>query len=129
MKTHHVGIIVDSIEKDTELYKKLGYQQIGEPVNDMNQFNRILFLTNSLDGSRIELIEALDDRSSVINLPQGYAHICYETEDLDAAIEDLKREKIGVVFTKILVAPAIDNRSVVFAYLKNKTIIEFVEKV
>jgi len=125
MKIHHIGIIVNSIEKEVELYTKLGYSVYGEIVSDEIQYNKILFL--QMGNEKIELIEPMDSRSSVHNLPKGYAHICYEVEDLDAYLDDFKEKRIGVVFTEKLTAPAIDNRSVVFAYLKNKSIVEFVE--
>jgi len=125
MKIHHIGIIVNSIEKDVELYKKLGYSANEEIVNDEIQYNNILFLQRG--NEKIELIEPMDSRSSIYYLPKGYAHICYEVEDLDAFLDDFREKRIGVVFTDKLEAPAIDNRKVVFAYLKNKTIVEFVE--
>ena len=125
MKVHHTGIIVNSIDKEVELYKALGYSVYGDIVNDEIQCNKILFL--QMGNEKIELIEPMDSKSSVYNLPKGYAHICYEVKDLDAHINDFKEKRIGVVFTEKLTAPAIDNRAIVFAYLKNKTIVEFVE--
>jgi len=55
------------------------------------------------------------------------AHLCYQVSDLDAAIAFIRNKMIGKVFTKKTCAPAMGHREIVFVYLKNKSIIEFVE--
>jgi len=125
MRVHHIGIIVRNIEHDADVYEKLGYKKIGNVIFDENQHNKILFLSNNEE--QIELIEPIDERSTVKNLPTGYAHICYEVENLDEFIDNFKKNKTGVVFTGKIIAPAINNREVMFAYLKNKTIVEFIQ--
>lgn len=126
MRVHHIGIISKNMEDDIKLYERLGYVQKDSVVVDEVQFNRIVFV--SLFNDTIELIEPIDERSSVYNLPAGYAHICYEVEDLDIFLKEFKNSRTGVIFTPKIVAPAFGGRHIVFAYLKNKTMVEFLEK-
>ena len=100
MKIHHVGIVCSDISKTIYLYEKIGYELQGE------------------------LVEPMDFTSTVANCKEGYHHICYEVED--DFVETFRRLKVGKIFTGELVAPAINNRKVIFAYLKNKTLVEFI---
>lgn len=127
MRMHHIGIIVDSIAGETEIYKQLGYEAYGVVTEDPIQRLRLLFMKNCLSGELIELIESIDEKSTVHNLPKGYVHICYEVPDLDEFVQYFKKNKLGIIFTKKLSAPALEGRLIVFAYLKNRTIVEFVE--
>ena len=92
---------------------------------DEIQNNRIMFLRNEIDGQRIELIEKLNEKSSVYNFKPGLHHICYEVEDKENFAEQFKEMKIGKIFTKPMTAPAIQNRVVVFACLRDGSFAEF----
>ena len=127
MKLHHIGIIVSSIEEESAIYGFLGYQKDGSITEDTVQNNRILFLWHPDSKECIELIEPMNQQSSVINLPKGLAHLCYQVDNLDTAIAHIHNNKIGKVFTQKLCAPAIGNSEIVFVYFKNKSIIELVE--
>ena len=74
---------------------------------------------------KIELIEPLNEKSSIYHFKEGYHHICYEVDDREAFLYDFKQLKIGKIFTKPIQAPAIDNREIVFACLTNGTFVEF----
>jgi len=106
MRIHHIGIIVKNIEHDADLYEKLGYKKDADIIYDENQSNKILFLKNNEE--TLELIEPINEKSTVYNLPVGYAHICYEVDDLDEYIKGFKEKKAGVVFTGKILAPAIN---------------------
>ena len=127
MKFHHIGIIVKDIGSECNLYSLLGYNVECDIITDNTQFNKIVFLINPITRERIELIEPIDSRSTVYNLPKGYTHMCYQTEDLETDLAYIKQNKLGVVITKVLQAPAINNNKIVFIYLKNRNIIELVE--
>lgn len=127
MRLHHTGVISQSIENDLSLYMALGYLQFGEIVVDSVQNNRLAFLKNN-DESMIELIEPFSENSSIKKATLGFHHICYETEDLDIEIENIRRLRLGTVFTDILLAPAFNNRRIVFIYLRTKLIIELLER-
>ena len=122
MKVHHTGIIVKDLEKNIILYTKLGYDQVSDIVVDNVQQNRVVFLQNQ--NHKIELIEPLNEKSSIYHFKEGYHHICYEVDDREAFLYDFKQLKIGKIFTKPMLAPAIGNREIVFACLTNGTFVE-----
>lgn len=126
MKMHHIGIKTEDIARDVALYENLGYVSRGI-ADDGIQNNRIAFLKNPDSGEVIELIESMNPQSSVYNLSNGFLHICYEVEDLDAYLAMFRNNRLGVVFTEKIIAPALERRRVAFAYLKNKTMVEFLE--
>ncbi len=124
MKVHHIGIKVSQLEKNIELYSKLGYHQVSSITVDEIQSNRIVFLQNQIQC--VELIEPLNEKSSIYHFKDGYHHICYESEGDEDIIKAFKEAKIGKIFTKPLVAPALENREVVFACLQNGMFIELI---
>ena len=123
MREHHIGIIVKDIEEEQLILGHLGYRPCGEVVEDFEQHNRVLFLENGEKLSRIELIEPLDSASTVRNARHGIHHICYEV-DADF-VEEFKALKIGRMLPHRYVAPALDNRKVMFACLRGGLFIEF----
>lgn len=125
MKLNHFGIITKKLEKNISLYLSLGYSLKGSIVDDMFQMNRIAIMSAEFSPN-IELIEPLDGTSSICNFKEGYHHICYEAEHGEDIIQKFKEMKIGKIFTKPMIAPALDNRQVVFACLQNGTLIELI---
>lgn len=123
MKVHHIGIIVNDLEKNMILYTKIRYNQISNIIVDNIQHNKIVFLQNQ--NQTIELIEPLNEKSSIYHFKEGYHHICYEIDRPNTFLQDFKQMKIGKIFTKPIQAPAIDNHEIVFAYLTNGTFVEF----
>ena len=128
MKIHHMGIIVESIDKSIDIYKQLGYSQISEIFIDNIQHIKIVFLKSKDNTQTIELIESLGNISSIHNFGTGYHHICYDVSDIQDYTSYFKTLKIGKIFMKPMIASALENRQVVFAYLANGTFVEFVIK-
>lgn len=125
MKIHHIGIIVKDLGKSVKCYLQLKYSISCYTIIDDIQNNRLAFL-RSYDGTQVlELIEPLNEFSSVYNCKEGYHHICYDVSDDNNFLENFKAMKIGKVFTKPIIAPALNGKSVVFAMLRNGTIVEF----
>ena len=124
MKANHIGIISNDIKRDKKIYEKLGYSVIVDIIDNIqNNWITIMRAKNSID---IELIMAINENSSVRNMGNGYHHICYEAEPGEDIIQKFKKLKIGKIFTPPIVAPALNNRKVVFACLQNGTFIEFI---
>lgn len=123
MTIHHLGIIVKDLDKNISIYKKLEYDQISDIIVDHIQQNKVIFLQNK--NQTIELIEPLNEKSSIYHFKEGYHHICYEVDDRETFLSDFKQLKIGKIFTKPMLAPAISNREIVFACLTNGTLVEF----
>lgn len=131
MRLHHIGIITDDILQDVTVYEYLGYSPIAENgevvVNDEVQRNRLAFMRHKESGELVELIEPMDGKSSVASAKKGLAHLCYEVDNLEIVLAEIKRRRLGVVFTDTLTAPALGNGRVVFVFLKNGAVIEFFE--
>ena len=105
----------------------MGYTQTSVIVTDYNQNNRIAFLKSCDSSQVLELIEPINEKSSIYHFKEGYHHICYEVNNLDTDtfIQNFKKMKIGKIFTKPIQAVAIQNRTVVFAYLTSGVFVEF----
>ncbi len=126
MKIHHLGIVVKNIEKSLNLYKKLGFFPCTKKIVDYNQNNMILFLKNSYsEDFFLELIEPISSESTVWNFPKGYHHMCLEVSHIEDFVTIFQNLNCGKIFTKPITAPAISGRKIVFAYLYNKTLVEF----
>ena len=123
MLMHHIGIIVRDMEKSVAIYEKMGYVKQCDVV-DKYQKCRIVFMDSGAT-PKIELIEPLCEEASVYNFGIGYHHICYEAEQGEDIVESFRKMKIGKIFTKPVSAVAIGNRKIVFACLRDGTIIEF----
>lgn len=72
------------------------------------------------------LLEPINELSSIYNFRDGYHHICYEAEQGEDIVQLFKTMKIGKIFTKPIIAPALSGREVVFACLQNGTFVEFI---
>lgn len=97
MRFHHVGVAVRSIEKALDYYVGLfGFEQIAPPVDVPSEHVRVCFVRAD-PGVMIELVEGVGEQSPVERLLErtgaGTYHICYQVDDLDAAIRILRRNK------------------------------------
>ena len=127
---HHIGIACRDIAKSQVFYTAMGYEA-APVVDDPLQHVRVSFLEK--DGSpRLELLEALDDKSPVARTLDAVGvtpyHICYEVQDIDAAIAML-RERRFLLVNGPVPACAMENRRVAFLFQKNTGLIELVESV
>ncbi len=126
MIVHHVGIIVRDIDKSILILNKLGYICTGQIVIDSIQKNKIIFLNSEDKRLTIELIMPIDNTSTVNNFHEGYHHICFDVSENHDFLNQFKLLKIGKIFSKPIIAPAIHNREVVFALLYNGMYVEFI---
>ena len=127
MKIHHLGIVVKNIEESIRIFRILGYELLSPIIEDSVQNNRIAFLRQKESEELMELIEALNCSSSVLNFEYGLHHLCFEVDKTEL-YEKFKEARIGKIFTKPIIAPAINDRTVVFAYLRNGLFVEFLFK-
>lgn len=94
MSVHHIGVAVKSIERALDYYVGVfGFSKVGEPVEVPEEHVRVCFV-RAEPGVMIELVEGLDDQSPVRELLErtgaGTYHICYQVDDLDRAIRELR---------------------------------------
>lgn len=97
MSFHHVGVAVKSIERALEYYVGVfGFEQVSEPLAVAPEHVKVCFV-RAKPGVMIELVEGLDDQSPVRELLErtgaGTYHICYQVEDLDRAIQELRARR------------------------------------
>ena len=128
MKIHHIGYLVKKLEKAQKQFETLGFMPMGENVYDEIRGIDILFMKNG--DVVIELVCPVDEQSQVSGLVKRLGnspyHICYETEDIERAVEELSGSGY-VVVNPPKVAPAIDGRRVAFLMSASVGLIELVE--
>ena len=129
LRFHHIGMAVSNIESTVNQYVFGGGYFRTPTVFDPIQRVNICFLERP-GVPRIELLEPVEETSPVTKILRGSGvtpyHICYETDDLEQAIADLKARRFLVV-VKPVEAVAIENRRVCFLYHKDVGLIELVE--
>lgn len=129
MKINHIGYAVKRIDRALTAFQKLGYEF--EPVIDDTDRN-VKLAFGVKDGYRIELVAPLDKKAeSPVDQYLGNAvgtpyHICYESDDLDKEVEELKNQGYKVVIEP-RPAVAFGNRRVVFMMNIGFGLMEIVE--
>lgn len=132
-KVDHIGIACRDIHMAIDDYEKLGFVKSHEKIYEGRvQKVRIQFM--HLEGTEIELLEPLDkeDEHNVLSSylkTSNYKmyHLCYEVEDLDAAMDYLRNEgyrKLG----KMWLDSAHGNRRMLFMYHKRIGVMEIAER-
>lgn len=86
MKLHHLGLVTTDVP-GTLLALGLTQDDIVETVDDLNQKNRLYFIHLSENDMWLELVEPLDDTSSVKNFARknrvGLHHLAFGEADID----------------------------------------------
>lgn len=128
-KFHHLGVAVFDIDDTAEYYVEAGYEK-GNKVFDPIQNVYICFLTKE-GMPTVELLAPKDESSPVCKILEKNGvspyHSCYEVNDLDKTISDMKRQKY-ILVRKPESAIALGNRRVCFLFNKNVGLIELLEK-
>lgn len=98
---NHVGIAVPNLEDAMETYRTLyGATDITTPFDMPAQGVKVCFV--NLPNSQIELIEPLDEASPIWNFIQknpkgGQHHVCFEVEEIQAAVTAMKERGATVL--------------------------------
>ena len=128
MKISHIGYAVSSLENAAAQFETLGYAVEGGVTCDAVRHVRIQFLRSG--DHVVELVAPLDEMSPVNDVlrKKGSSpyHICYETEDMSADIERLKKQGFKPI-SKPLAAPALNGHPVCFLFSPVIGLIELVE--
>ena len=130
MKVHHIGYLVDDVEKAAVVFEKLGYIRDGETVEDFSREVYILFLVNA--AQTVELIQPVNEKSPIYGLRKRYRnspyHICFETGNLQSEIDDMIKHNGYTLVQPPQPAPAIEGASdVAFLIHKDIGMLELVE--
>jgi methylmalonyl-CoA/ethylmalonyl-CoA epimerase len=125
---HHVGLACTDLAAEAAAHALLGYEPEGDVFEDPHQ--RIRGWFHVLGPFRVELLAPLDERSPVHAwLDRGVRiyHVCYETDDLEAALASLRSAGHRVVSPP---APAVAfaGRPVAFSMLRNRSLVELLQR-
>lgn len=128
MRIHHIGYLVKNIDKAQRFFLELGYEIKCNKIYDEYRKINILFL--SKDGYEIELVSSASPDSVVANLYKHVKnspyHICYETKNFEQKLKHLT-DNGYVQIGNPCVAPALNNKKVVFLMNSNIGMIELLE--
>ena len=98
----HLGIAVKSLATAREIYDKLGLTVSPEEVVEAEQVRLVMV---PLGDSRIELLEPTSQQSPVAKFiarrGEGLHHISLRVSDLEATVENLKRDGVRLVSNEI----------------------------
>ncbi len=131
MKLHHIGIVVESIQKSLgELTKYLDFESTTMPSLVGSQKVNICFLkTNNVF---LELIEPAEENSPISNFIKkggGFHHLCFEVDDIHLELEKMKENGAHII---VDVVKGFEERLTAFVMLDMKNtncnLIELAEK-
>ena len=118
MKIHHIGYLVENIEKAVEEFKSFGGLLAGDIVFDESRLVDIAFI--QIGNTLIELISPKEDSEdvgkSLRRLKNTPYHICFECENIGKTIESMECREDYKLVKEPQVAVAIGNRKVAFMY-------------
>lgn len=132
-RVHHIGYAVRDVHEALKGYRKIGYEKVSGLIEDTDRNVNIIFVKNISDHTLVELISPMSENSPVSNIctsMKGLSspyHICYEVEDIEESIKELKRRSF-IPTTKLSPAIAFGGRRVIFLMNKNVGLIELLEK-
>ena len=127
LKLHHIGVATRNIEKEFEVFSKLGYEKCSDIFEDKTQNMKGLFIKEQ-NQPCLELIEGIGEQNPVkshILKGNKFYHFAYETKNIEEDLKDFveyKKAKIIVPITK-----ASYFEKLCFVLLPNMMIIELVE--
>lgn len=94
MSFHHLGLAVQRPEKALLFLRTVGYR-IPESVHDPEQKVNLVYCTHA-SMPAVEVIYPADSRGPLDNILKGQDellyHQCYQTDDLEALLTELRRE-------------------------------------
>jgi len=131
-KLLHVGVAVASLDSTAEALSDLfGYRVVSGPFDDPIQKVQVNFLAQSnTDAAEIELIAPLSADSPIQSMLAknggGAYHLCFETSDLEAALDHAKRNGCIVVASPVP-AVAFKGRRIAWIYTRSRQLFELVE--
>ena len=129
---HHVGHVVTSIADSLARWRAdLGAVTVSEVVEDPIQRVRAVFLGLPPEGAvQFELLEPIGADSPVASLLTkggGLHHLCFEVDDLDRHIEQMRALKLSLV-RRPQPAVAFNGRRIAWVLTRDKLLVEYLER-
>ena len=131
-KLLHIGVAVPSLDPAADLLTTLfGYRAVSGPFEDPIQKVAVKFLAPSnQDTAEIELIAPLAEdspiRSMLTKNGGGAYHLCFETNDIEAALLHVQRHGC-VVVSQPVPAVAFQGRRIAWLYTPQRQLFELVQ--
>jgi methylmalonyl-CoA/ethylmalonyl-CoA epimerase len=128
---HHVGVAVPDVERAMEFYASaFGFKCVSGPFEDPIQKVKVCFLADAgKSPTHIELISPLTEDSSIkgyLTKGTGAYHVCYEVEDLSAALAELW-EKGCLIVSNPAPAVAFGGKKIAWCYTPTNQLVELLE--
>lgn len=99
MRIHHIGYLVRNMERSRAEFEQLGFSVERCKAHDEARGINVSFMTNG--GYRVELVEPDGKSSPIYPLLKRFKncpyHICFETDDMAAAIAQLRGKGFTVM--------------------------------
>lgn len=128
---HHVGMVVRDIAEVAATYqRRYGYQARTEVIHDPVQTAYVQFFALAGGPVYLELVAPDSEHSKLSNALSkggGLNHICYTTDDIDAACRDLRAEKM-ILIQPPTPAAAFPGRRIAWLMGLDRTPVELVER-
>jgi len=98
-KVEHVGIAVKSIDDATKFYEGILNLKLTDKIEVPQRKIRIAFV--QVSETKLELLESMEEGSVIDKFIQkkgeGIHHICFEVEEFDKVVIELKSKKVELV--------------------------------
>ncbi|GJM41674.1 MAG: methylmalonyl-CoA epimerase [Ardenticatenaceae bacterium] len=128
-KVNHIAIVVESLDDAKAFWVDALGLELSHKEHVASQAVDVAFLP--VGNSKIELLQPTDNESGVAKYLQkrgpGMHHICFEVEDIDAALSKLKAAGIQLINEEPVVGS--DGRKFAFIHPKaaNSVLVELYE--
>lgn len=128
-KIEHIGIAVKRIDEAVRFYRDVLNLKISEKIEIPQRKIRVTFI--QLFETKLELLESMEEGSVIDKFIQkkgeGIHHICFEVDDFDKAVAELKNKKAEFIDEPRMGA---EGKRIVFLHPKNAfgVLIELKEK-
>jgi methylmalonyl-CoA/ethylmalonyl-CoA epimerase len=130
MRFHHVGVVVESIERSAAQYRQFfGLKPVSGVVTDPAQRVKVQFLASEEGATSVELIEPSPGESparGALKKGGGLNHVCFEVTDIEGSVRQAELEGV-LCICKPVPAAAFDGRRIAFLFYRDIGLVEFVE--
>jgi len=117
-KIDHVAIAVENIDKAMQFWESVMGLKLDHIEEVESEHSKVAFFP--CGDSEVELVEPTDEQSSTARFLQtrgpGMHHICFEVDDIDRALEELKAKGIRLVNEQAL---TLEGRKFAFIHPKS----------
>lgn len=127
LKLHHIGVATRNINKEFEVFSRLGYKKCSEIFEDEIQCMKGLFI-EAQNQPCLELIEGVGDQNPVkshVLKGNKFYHIAYETKNIEKDVEYFVNKQKARVVVPITKAEYFEK--ICFMLLPNMMLVELVQ--